>query len=99
MAKSPETDFDFNPYVAPDYKPYNCCALMDMALDGGWLQPTLAIQFTGEPLKVHPPHIVGSKLTRTGRKKRPNLLVRFCPWCGKKLKSDDDTSEDVDHDN
>lgn len=83
------TDFNTQRYTAPEYTPHQCCALMDMALDGGWIEPTILFLAT----KAYPPHIVGPKLTRTGRKKRPDLLLRYCPWCGKKL-TEDENHED-----
>lgn len=75
------TNFDMQRYTAPEYTPRGGGAMMDMALDGEWLEPTI----TFSEAKKYPPHIVGPKLTRTGRKKRPHLLVRYCPWCGTKL--------------
>ena len=82
------TNFNMQRYTAPEYTPRHCCALMDMALDGGWIEPTITFG-----AKVYPPRIIGPKLTRTGRKKRPDLLLRHCPWCGKKLTEDEDRED------
>lgn len=62
-----------------------CCLAMDYALDEHYLYPTLTFSFGAEGLKVRPPHIEGAKLTERGRKRKPPLLVNYCPFCGKRL--------------
>lgn len=68
--------------------PTHCCLMMDMALDEGYLYPTLVLNFEASKFDVLAPHIEGARLTKTGRKRKPNLLVNYCPWCGKKLSDD-----------
>ena len=64
----------------------HCCLAMDYALDEQYLYPTITFSFTADqPLKVRPPHIEGARLTERGRKRKPPLLVNYCPFCGKRL--------------
>lgn len=79
-------ELDLSKYVG---EPKHCCHSMDLALDEGYLDPT--ITFSG---KVYPPRIAGQKLTERGRKRKPNLIVNFCPWCGKRLAEPDEPARE-----
>ena len=70
----------------PTAAPTNCCLIMDKMLDEGYLHPTLSFSTSG--LRVLPPHIEGPRY-RTDLSKRwknrPNMILNFCPWCGRQL--------------
>lgn len=66
----------------------HCCLMMDMALDYRYLYPT--ITFSGT--RRYPPSIAGAPVNPETRSRSTktygDLLVNYCPWCGKKLTED-----------
>lgn len=73
---------DTSKYTDPGYTPRNCCAVMDMALDEHYLDPTITLSSV-----TYPPNLRGETLTRTGQKRKPMLIIQYCPFCGKDLKN------------
>lgn len=72
-----------------------CCAAMKEAIDLGYFYtPIVQYEFEqdgkrGVGLRVSSPLVEGPKLTSRGRKRKPHLILSFCPMCGKPF----DTSE------
>ena len=72
----------------------HCCLMMDLALGEGYLFPTIAINFDPAKLKTYPPHVAGPSEKPGSRKHKPDILVNFCPWCGKDLRDEERDGKD-----
>lgn len=63
---------------------YYCCQLMANAIQVGYL---LINEDNPDKFPMNkPPKIPGPSLTRTGKRKRNNLTIHFCPFCGQDLR-------------
>jgi hypothetical protein len=59
-----------------------CCKPMEYALTEGYLHKRLQADVTEGKINVLPPAIEGPTLTRSGKKRKPILILHLCPWCG-----------------
>lgn len=62
-----------------------CCKAMAYALTEGYLRRRLQADVKNGRINVLPPAIEGPRLTRTGKKRKPILILSKCPWCGTTL--------------